>query len=180
MKLGFLLPLFLIVFFSGCSSGDNKTEPLIQEFEVSSSKSVCLGMVQTSCIQAKVDGSDSYTNIFESVTGFDFEWGVISLIHVKVIDVENPPADGSSIAYELYSIDSQTLDPIGTEYIYSNLELFSHTISLNEAQYQFLGEDITCAAVDCDALIQLTDMGAIVNLTFTLNGQDEIELTNWN
>ncbi|TQV77319.1 DUF4377 domain-containing protein [Aliikangiella marina] len=175
-----LLAAITLVSLTGCDSGSNRQQPELSEFLIASNKTVCTGLAQRSCLQVNIDGGTQVNNVFESIEGFDFEWGVTSRIQVEVSNLDNPPQDASSVSYELYSIDSQIQDPIGTEYQYQNVEVFTQTISLEEGQYRFLGDDIDCQPIDCDTIIQMADMGAIINLTFTFNGDGQIELTDWN
>ncbi|BDQ30541.1 DUF4377 domain-containing protein [Nitrosopumilus zosterae] len=64
----------------------------------------CVGVGPQKCIQVREDENSSWEYFYDSIKGFDFVEGKSYKISVKVIDVENPPADAPNKKYELVEI----------------------------------------------------------------------------
>ncbi len=69
---------------------------------VKSQKAECMGVAPMECLQVKtsLDQAD-WQNFFSVINGFEFTEGESTLLKVKATHIDNPPADGSSIQYEL-------------------------------------------------------------------------------
>ncbi|HSM63010.1 MAG TPA: heparin lyase I family protein [Gillisia sp.] len=72
----------------------------------------CVGEMEGTCLlvqEGDMIGSGNWENFYyyESIEGFTYEPGFVYGLIVKKTVVENPPADGSSIRYELVSIVSK-------------------------------------------------------------------------
>jgi len=68
----------------------------------------CTGVAPQQCMQVKQDPSAEYTLFYGQIEGFTFEPGYEYELQVRVENVENPPADGSSLKYTLIEVVSQT------------------------------------------------------------------------
>ena len=104
--------LFFIAFtltFLGCSSTDDTPEivPGVPEgtnLRVNFFRQLCFGEGQFQCLQVQQGeqlGTNEWSNFFGGIDGFEFEGGFIYNLEVRTRTIENPPADGSSLAYEL-------------------------------------------------------------------------------
>ena len=83
---------------------DSRTRTL----EVAPYKGGCVGLFETLCLQIREPGQDAFENTFTPIRGFTYQWGYRYLIRVEDTDIENPPADGSSIRRILLDVLSRT------------------------------------------------------------------------
>ncbi|MCO6450613.1 MAG: META domain-containing protein [Caldilineales bacterium] len=72
----------------------------------------CVGSGPQQCLLVKENPDDEYTFFYSPIQGFDFEEGYEYELLVQVTPVENPPADSSSLSYELVNIVSK--NPAGS------------------------------------------------------------------
>lgn len=101
-----LLFVFSLLFFTECSknSYENNEKIII----VAAQLVDCEGVGPMKCMRVKEKESDSWGNFYGNIEGFSYEPGYEYVIKVKVEDVKNPPADGSSKKYTLLSQVSKT------------------------------------------------------------------------
>lgn len=78
---------------------------------IGSQKVDCTGVGPQKCLQVKENESEEWTNFYGSIEGFDYKEGNVYQIEVAVTEVENPPADASSLNYKLVKILKETKDP---------------------------------------------------------------------
>jgi heat shock protein HslJ/predicted small lipoprotein YifL len=72
----------------------------------------CEGVGPQLCLQVKLSPDEPYTLFYETIEGFDFQPGFEYELQVRVEQIENPPADASSLRYTLVQVVSQT--PVDT------------------------------------------------------------------
>ena len=60
------------------------------------------------CLQIREDANAEWENFYDQIAGFEWQEGMEYELRVRVIPVENPPADASSVKYELIEIVNQT------------------------------------------------------------------------
>ena len=68
----------------------------------------CVGVSPQSCMLVKESQEQDWTFFYGEIEGFNFEKGFNYELLVEEIQVENPPADASSIRYVLKKIVSKT------------------------------------------------------------------------
>lgn len=68
----------------------------------------CEGVAPQKCLLVKENADDEYTFFYDQIEGFEWEPGFEYELLVNVTNVENPPADGSSLQYELVEVVSKT------------------------------------------------------------------------
>ncbi|MDX1413703.1 MAG: META domain-containing protein, partial [Candidatus Promineifilaceae bacterium] len=68
----------------------------------------CEGAGPQKCMQIKENPQDDYSLFYDQIEGFDFEEGYEYELQVKEEDVENPPADASSIKWTLVEVVNKT------------------------------------------------------------------------
>lgn len=68
----------------------------------------CVGVAPQECLQIKFDADEAWQLLYQDIEGFTFEPGSEYELIVNRINVENPPADASSIRYELVEIVNVT------------------------------------------------------------------------
>ena len=64
----------------------------------------CVGVGPQQCMLVKENLDDEWGFFYQSIVGFEYEEGISYKIHVSITQVENPPADGSSLKYTLLEI----------------------------------------------------------------------------
>ena len=75
----------------------------------------CVGEAVQKCMLIKrtADGQAEY--IYDAIEGFEHEVGTSYQIKVAVTDVEDPPADASSLSYRLVEVVESTVEPDSAE-----------------------------------------------------------------
>lgn len=68
----------------------------------------CVGVAPQKCLQVRESESEDWTLFYGQIIGFEFEPGYAYELRVSETEIENPPADGSSIEVTLVEIVSQT------------------------------------------------------------------------
>jgi|GEM_PF-879337 len=67
----------------------------------------CVGVAPMSCLIVRFDDEEDLTFFYDLIDGFTFEEGFEYTLRVNITEVENPPADASSLNYELVEIEQQ-------------------------------------------------------------------------
>jgi heat shock protein HslJ len=80
---------------------------------VNSERVPCTGVAPMMCLQVRESEDADWQFFYSGIDGFFFVPGYLYEIVVDVIPVENPPADGSSLAYVLVELVSKTPDYSG-------------------------------------------------------------------
>ncbi len=73
----------------------------------------CEGAGPQECLQVKDSPDGEWQLFYDTIEGFQWEPGFIYELRVNVYQVENPPADGSSLRYELVEVVSKTPVDLG-------------------------------------------------------------------
>ena len=77
---------------------------------VASQQVDCVGVAPQKCLLVKESIDGEYEYFYDSIEGFDWEAGYVYALRVAVTVVQNPPADSSSLHYQLIEIISKQLD----------------------------------------------------------------------
>ncbi len=95
---------------AGCSAitGDDDPEIWFETMYVAPQKVPCTGMIPTECLMVRESSTAEWTNIFDTIHGFEWEPGFNYKIRVMINEIENPPADGSSRYYRLVQVLEKT------------------------------------------------------------------------
>lgn len=127
-------------------STENSTNENIREFEIAHNKRACVGVGTFHCILAREPGQTDWNPIL-NIDGFTAEWGHSYRVRVRVEEVANPPADGSSIRYILVeTVEDRVVDP-GTTFSYLVTPVSGGTplVNLEEDRGNLLNEkDFVC------------------------------------
>lgn len=86
----------------------NTSSPKTIELYVDSKRVDCVGVAPQKCLRTRTDPNSEWQFFYNDIEGFDYEEGFIYKLKVNTFDVENPPADASSIRYELNEVISKT------------------------------------------------------------------------
>ncbi|MGB0388596.1 MAG: DUF4377 domain-containing protein [Ardenticatenaceae bacterium] len=68
----------------------------------------CQGVAPQKCYLVKDDPNGEWEYFYDQIVGFEWEAGYHYELRVRITPVENPPADASSVTYELIELISQT------------------------------------------------------------------------
>lgn len=145
----------------GVSDGEVRT------LEVAAHKGSCFGLFARLCLLVRAPGEAAYQNLYDTPQGFEYEWGFEYVIVVEEHQVDNPPADGSSIRRVLRRVVSkETVEPGST---------FDLTLTGGEGiravgddRYTIFSgpEEIVCSGgVSCEGLATRVAEGGRVRLT---------------
>ena len=75
----------------------------------------CVGVAPQTCMQVKMSPDANYTLFYDQIKGFEHESGYEYELLVLVEQVENPPADASTISYTLVEEVSKTAAEVETK-----------------------------------------------------------------
>ncbi len=111
MKKLYFFGLMLLLSISSCDSNKEELQALLKLnngdhklLYVANYRVDCVGEGNFQCLQVKEQEDAAWQNFYGPIKGFDYEEGYEYLIEVSVREIENPPADGSSLIYSLVKI----------------------------------------------------------------------------
>ena len=87
------------VALTGCSDSTDTTRLWIGPERVE-----CEGVAPMMCLQVAESEDGDYQLLYDTIEGFDYQEGTSYVIDVSITEVENPPADASSLQYTLVKI----------------------------------------------------------------------------
>ncbi len=94
-----LASVALGVALTGCSEPTDNTRLWIGPERVE-----CEGVAPMMCLQVAKSEDGDYQLFYDTIEGFDYQEGTSYVIDVSITEVENPPADSSSLQYTLVEI----------------------------------------------------------------------------
>jgi heat shock protein HslJ len=83
------------------NSGSERQEELIRTMYIASEKQPCVGVGEQMCMLVRYEDEGEWKFFYNGIDGFVFVPGFEYELRVQEIPVADPPADGSSIAYQL-------------------------------------------------------------------------------
>lgn len=105
-----LLRMVFILTFASCELHEpNKNEEIddvsnIRIFYVDHYLSTVVGVAEALAYRIKESEDSNWDYLHDGIEGFEYEMGYVYSLKVNLTHVENPPADGSSIHYELVEL----------------------------------------------------------------------------
>ena len=132
-------------FASGGPAEKPEAPPEEKTIFIGPEKVECVGVGPMECYQVKEDPNAEWQFFYDEIEGFEWEPGYTYEIRVAIHQVENPPADASSLRYELIEI----IDKVETPVIPENLEAY---ISIEKPKAD--------AELDASKPIRVSGMGA--------------------
>lgn len=113
--LGTITAGLLVLAISACSSGSGgtaasapATEGEVVRMWIQPELADCVGVGPMECLQVSYTEDGTPEFFYSAIDGFQFVEGTSYVIDVRVTDVPSPPADGSSLAYTLVEVVSET------------------------------------------------------------------------
>ena len=100
--------LFALALLAACGTTPTGAGEEQLTLYVASYTRTCTGMYEMQCLQVREDPAGAWGNFYDAIEGFTYEPGYEYVLHVRVTEVPNPPADGSSVRYQLVQVVSKT------------------------------------------------------------------------
>ena len=94
-----LASVALGVALTGCGESPDTTRLWIGPERVE-----CEGVAPMMCLQVATSEDGDYQLFYDTIEGFDYQEGTSYVIDVSITEVEDPPADASSLQYTLVEI----------------------------------------------------------------------------
>jgi len=94
--------------------------PLLSNIDAEETKTIfidshlvdCVGVGPQKCMLVRDNQNPQWSNFYDNIDGFTFVEGNTYQLSVKITDIENPPADASSLKYELLEIITKNSNQI--------------------------------------------------------------------
>ena len=112
-----LIGICILMILAGCATppvefnGENSTDTGNTSVEktlfVGPERVDCVGVAPQKCYKVREDPSEDWRFFYSEIAGFDYEPGYQYELLVREEKVENPPADGSSLRWELIEVVSK-------------------------------------------------------------------------
>ncbi len=151
MKILFLMLIGII--FSCSSDDDNQPQTIDMRINYYQNTGIGVGLFLTLLVQEDNNiGSDTWTKFYDPIEGFDFQPGYIYDLKVVVEQVDNPPADGSSLKYTLQEIKSTQEVDIETLFDI-DLKINGQSFITTTSGYELLDK----IKIDCNTLCDELD-----------------------
>lgn len=96
---------FLLLLALSCSSTQSEE---IRTILVADHLADCTGVSEQKCMLIKENPDEDWSYFYDKISGFDYEEGYSYELRVKVEEIDNPPADGSSKKYTLTELVTKT------------------------------------------------------------------------
>jgi hypothetical protein len=128
--------------------------PRQETYEVGPQKVPCMAVGPWLCLEVTKAGAGERMWHYDGIHGFEFRWGVIQTVKVRIETVPNPPQDSSSESWHLEETLSTTPVPEGTTF---ELALTNEYLTGDQAEgFKLLyAEPLACATESvCTALAQ--------------------------
>ena len=90
---------------TGCSSGDAEGD--VVRMWIEPDLVPCVGVAPMECMEVSYTEDGEPQLFYDQIDGFTFTPGTAYVLDVRVTDVENPPADASSLSYSLVEVVSE-------------------------------------------------------------------------
>ncbi len=144
----------------------------VREVVVAAELTPCYGPFATLCLRAAEPGGAPQF-LYQGIGGFTFRWGTETTLRYRVEDVDDPPADGSSVRYVLEDVLDRRELAAGTAFTtrFGPAEADERWFRADEAGVvDYLGTAVACEAAVCDALVAPQAFGSERDVTFAHTG----------
>ena len=99
-----ILVAILIVLLAMATVGCQNQPGNLQTFLIGPELRECVGVAPMMCMMVKKETDEDFLFFYDQIEGLDYEEGFTYEVIVQVDEVENPPADGSSLQYTLVEV----------------------------------------------------------------------------
>ncbi len=127
----------------------------------------CEGFEVDHCFVAQKEGSDEWVYVYESIEGFDYQWGVEYEILVQAQEIDSGFADALSLRYTLLEVVSETQHEASEAFQYLSRKPHERIVEIAPGQFSLLNNKIfTCTSDTCGALRSAIDQEHSALLSF--------------
>jgi len=116
-KLGFVITLLVVGAVGLAACGPFVLGPTEKTVYVGPYLVECEGVAPQQCMLVKDDPEGDWTLFYDRIEGFDYEEGYEYELLVSEQEIDNPPADASSIKWTLVEVVSKTASLEGTNWV---------------------------------------------------------------
>lgn len=103
------------VALNSCGDVGNNQEEITKILFIKSKLADCESLMPQKCMLIRENPEEEWAFFYDAITGFDYEEGFHYKIQVRISEIENPPADGSSLAYVLTKVISKEKEDLSGE-----------------------------------------------------------------
>jgi len=142
-------------------------------------KASCQGEGVRLCMLVRDSDQSPWIYFYDQIEGFEYDWGYQYELRVQTTEIENPPADGSSMAFSLIDQVNKVRVASDTSFNFVLLpdQLFSERTSVN--QFNLLQEvSFSCDTASCDSVASLLaqEMSVLLRLQHANDDSDLLRL----
>ncbi|PLA74405.1 hypothetical protein CYQ88_05850 [Hydrogenovibrio sp. SC-1] len=177
MKLYVVLIMLLVTGLAGC--GGNESKNVYSEIYIDHYKSECFGFTLSLCMRKRTSIENEWEPFYNTIEGFDYEWGYNYKLKVLIESIENPPEDAPSKKYTLVEVLSKEQESVTTTFDISvsrasNLvtNVTPEQISSGTEIYEIYSEKgFICYDEDCSFIDSLLSQDMAILFEFSHNGE---------
>lgn len=176
MKKKILLLMTIGILFSCSSDGGNESQTIDMRINHYQNTGLAVGPVLTLLVQQDdAIGTNNWSKFYTNIEGFNYVPGKIYSISVRVEQIDNPPADASSLKYTLLEINS--IQDVENETPFKiDLKINGQSFITTNAGYELLNQIKIDCNILCDELdLKLENQDFVIG-TFKRRVNDEIQL----
>lgn len=102
-----LVALSSVLTLAGCAGGSTDAGEVVRMW-VGPDTVACVGVAPMECLQVAYSEDGEPELFYDSIAGFEHEPGTAYVLDVRVEEVADPPADGSTRSYTLVDVVSES------------------------------------------------------------------------
>lgn len=153
-----------------CSSGDGSSnaESSEETFQINSNKASCTSTFVTLCLMKRAGATQPWQLFYSDISGFQYQWGKLYELRVRVTKVSNPPIDAPNATYSQIALLSAA-DVPRTQTFQISVQNVGREISTVDAasrRFSSTTTSFSCRPEQCARLDQLAAQGGAATLTF--------------
>jgi len=187
----YILFLLILPFFTNCNNDDNNGEIIlpgtgeIVTLNIKHYRIPAFGLDLQLALSVQEGDDPNFRTFLNGIEDFTYELGFDYELLVRKSEIDNPPADGSSIRYELIEVVSQTVGSTTETFefgiVFNFGDVSESFITGTEAEgFDLLNTiPIDCSSI-CDELLVELENGATLTGTFTRNTDNTYTLVSTN
>ena len=157
--------------------------PTRRAFTVQAYRSECVGVFLQWCYLVKEPGQPDFQFLYESIEGFNYQWGYVYDLEVDQEQVSNPPEDASPVRVVLHKLISQVRQPEGSTFDLVLTGSPERVTQVGPGRYRVAGgPEFSCASgVSCDDLLDRFRAGKRIHFhfAFPLAPTDALSVLQW-
>jgi Domain of unknown function (DUF4377) len=162
--------LVALLLLSSCSSSDGASndESFEETFQINSNKASCTSTFVTLCLMTRANATQPWQLFYSDISGFQFQWGKLYELRVRVTKVSNPPQDAPSLTYSQIALLS-AVDVPRTQTFQISVQNVGTAISPGDSasrRFSSTNTSFSCRPEQCARLDQLAAQGSAATLTF--------------